>query len=202
MLEAFSSFRPWTDPQCVSIARLAMRPTLTPHPDVDSARSGRESSPWFMDLCGSWSLRLWSDPDAVSRRAVTDDVPKPDRWQSVEVPGNWTLQGFDDLPHYTNVQMPWPLRPPLTPQDNTTGVYRTTFTVSKDWHARRIIVHVGGAESVHAVFLNGTFVGYGTDSRLPSEYDISAHVRKGENLLAIVVPRYSAQSYVEDQDQW
>ena len=37
---------------------------------------------------------------------------------------------------------------------------------------------------------------------LPSEYDVSAHVRQGVNDIAIVVIRYSAHSYVEDQDQW
>ncbi|MGG7380453.1 sugar-binding domain-containing protein, partial [Escherichia coli] len=38
--------------------------------------------------------------------------------------------------------------------------------------------------------------------RLPSEYDISALVQAGENDVAIVVIRYSAHSYIEDQDQW
>ena len=64
------------------------------------------------------------------------------------------------------------------------------------------MLHVGGAESVHAVFVNGAFVGYGTDSRLPSEYDITDLTVAGTNHVAIVVVRYSAHSYVEDQDQW
>jgi beta-galactosidase len=55
---------------------------------------------------------------------------------------------------------------------------------------------------VHSVRVNGEFVGYGTDSRLASEYDISPFVREGMNLVSITVCRYSAQSYVEDQDQW
>lgn len=202
MIETFAHFRPWLDPQCVSIGRLPMRPTLTAHPDADSARSGREQSPWFADLCGSWDLRLWDSPDDVSRRAVGIDQPKPKKWRRVDVPGNWTVQGFDDLPHYTNVQMPWELRPPHVPEHNTTGVYRRAFDVPKEWKQRRLILHIGGAESVHAVFVNGTFVGYGTDSRLPSEYDISSYIRAGRNSLAVLVPRYSAQSYVEDQDQW
>ncbi len=179
-----------------------MRPTLTPYPNVDSARHDRESSPWFIDLAGAWDLRLWANPDAVSRRAVGRDAPKPKKWRSVQVPGNWTVQGLGDDPHYTNVQMPWSLRPPEVPSDNTTGVYRRTITIPSSWRERRIVVHIGGAESVHAVFVNGVFVGYGTDSRLPSEYEITPHVVEGTNILAIVVPRYSAQSYVEDQDQW
>ncbi len=41
------------------------------------------------------------------------------------------------------------------------------------------MIHVGGAESVHAVYVNGRFVGYGTDSRLASEYDVTAFVQPG-----------------------
>jgi beta-galactosidase len=63
-------------------------------------------------------------------------------------------------------------------------------------------LHVGAAESVHSIRINGEFVGYGTDSRLASEYDISPFVREGMNLVSITVCRYSAQSYIEDQDQW
>ena len=40
------------------------------------------------------------------------------------MPGNWTVQGVDDLPHYTNVQMPFPGPPPRLPDRNPTGVYR------------------------------------------------------------------------------
>lgn len=69
-------------------------------------------------------------------------------------------------------------------------------------HSERIVLHVAGAESVHAVYVNGQFVGYGTDSRLPSEYEIGGLLNKPVNDLAIVVIRYSAHSYIEDQDQW
>ena len=81
-------------------------------------------------------------------------------------------------------------------------MHRTTFTVAKNWKGRRTVLHIGGAESVHMVYVNGAFVGYGTDSRLPSEYDISAALTSGKNELAIVVCRFSAQSHLEDQDQW
>ena len=47
---------------------------------------------------------------------------------------------------------------------------------------------------MHAVFVNGEFAGYGTDSRLASEYDITALTRRGKNDVAIVVMRYSAET--------
>jgi len=193
------ALKPWTDPGVVAWRRLAQRPTLTTFPDAESVRLGRESSPWWRSLDGTWDLKLWKHPDVVPASAVSG---AGSGWRRVAVPGNWTMQGFDDLPHYTNVDMPWPLRPPHLPDRLTTGVYRRTFTVPVNWRRRRIVLHVGGAESVHAVYVNGEFAGYGTDSRLPSEYDVSGLVTTGPNDVAIVVIRYSAQSYVEDQDQW
>ena len=52
------------------------------------------------------------------------------------------------------------------------------------------------------VWVNGTFVGVGTDSHLASTYDITGAVRSGRNTVCIVVPQWSASTWVEDQDQW
>lgn len=177
-----------------------MRPNLVSAPDVATARAGRESSPWWRSLDGSWSMRLFDHPDDVPTSAISGAMSRG--WQDVTVPGNWTLQGVGDLPQYTNVDMPWPGRPPSLPERVPTGVYRRTFRVPTSWRRRHTILHVGGAESVHIVYLNGEFIGYGTDSRLPSEYDLTDALATGDNDLVVVVVRYSAQSYLEDQDQW
>ena len=73
--------------------------------------------------------------------------PGPD-WSTATVPGCWTMQGFDDRPQYTNVQMPFPGRPPDVPADNPTGLYERTVEVPSSWAGRRIVLHVGAAESV------------------------------------------------------
>jgi beta-galactosidase len=112
------------------------------------------------------------------------------------------MQGTSDLPHYTNIQMPFPCAAGTCPTCNPTGVYRRTFDRADGWRSQQVVLHIGGAESVHAVYVNDRFVGYGTDSRLPSEYDVTDARPGGEHHLAVVVVRYSAQSYVEDQDQW
>lgn len=91
-------------------------------------------------------------------------------------------------------------------------------------------------ESVDSAFfcwLNGKFIGYSQDSRLPAEFDISslcvfnsdtgsdsptgsttavaetaqqvsvtAGEGSGENVLCVLVVRWSDGSYLEDQDQW
>ncbi len=205
MKSASIQSRPWTDPNAVSIDRLPMRMPTTAFASVAAARAAdRTASPWFRELNGVWSLRLFDDADAVPAGVVGAAVDvTTSAWKRVAVPGNWTMQDTGDLPHYTNVQMPFPGPPPRLPDHNPTGVYRRTFQVPAGWlRDRRVIVHIGGAESVHTVFVNGAFAGYGTDSRLASEYDITRFVVAGANTIAVVVSRYSAQSYVEDQDQW
>ena len=191
MIPVLGALRPWTDPTQLQINRLPMRS------DLPAENSDR------LSLAGKWSFRLFAHPDDVPPTAVTGPTPAAGRnWRALTVPGNWTTQIDDDVPHYTNVQMPFPGPPPALPPRNPTGVYRCTFRSRRDWRTQRMVLHVGGAESVHAVYLNDRFVGYGTDSRLPSEYDITDIAGPGENHLAIVVIRYSAHSYVEDQDQW
>ncbi len=46
------------------------------------------------------------------------------------------------------------------------------------------------------------FVGMGKDSRLPSEFDLTAHLVRGENVLAAMVIRWSDATWIEDQDHW
>ncbi len=200
MLPVVGELKPWQDPAVVSIGRRQMRPTLTAAPDVETVRLGPDASPWRLDVNGPWHFRLYDHPEAVPASAVDGSMSRG--WREVDVPGNWTLQGVGDHPHYTNVDMPWPGRPPSLPERIPTGVYRRSFRLTRVTRGRRAFLHVGGAESVHVVYVNGEFVGYGTDSRLPSEYDVTDRLIAGENELTIVVIRYSAQSYVEDQDQW
>ncbi len=188
-----------------------MAPPSSAHASIADARAADpyDSAPthWAHSLDGRWKFRLFDHPDNVPATAITTTADGR-RWTKVTVPGNWTVQhavdqnGDPDLPQYTNVRMPFDGPPPNLPDRNPTGVYRRDVTVPKRWIGRRIVLHIGGAESVHALYINGAFAGYGTDSRLASEYDITDHVIAGRNEVAIVVVKWSAHSYVEDQDQW
>ena len=112
------------------------------------------------------------------------------------------MQGTADLPQYTNVQMPFPGEAPHVPAANPTGVYERDFDLPTDWHGQRVVLHVGAAESVVIVELNGRRVGIGKDSHLASEFDVSAHVVAGRNVLRLTVVKWSDATFIEDQDQW
>lgn len=211
MLPVIGSIKPWTDPAVTSMGRLPMAPPTAAHASIADARSAdpldTADAPWRTTLNGKWAFRLFDHPDNVPAAAITKPATAAG-WTKVAVPGNWTMQdvvdqnGDTDLPQYTNVQMPFDGPPPNLPDRIPTGVYRRDLNVPKKWDGRRVVLHLGGAESVHAVYLNGEFAGYGTDSRLASEYDITDHVTTGKNELAVVVIKWSAHSYAEDQDQW
>lgn len=177
--------RSWARPEVVAFAR---EPMATHLPRATE-----------LSLDGAWSFTLVPRPEGVSPEHLTDDASS---WASVEVPGCWTMQGFD-RPHYTNVQMPFPGPPPSVPRHNPTGVYRRVLAVPRDWDGQQILLHVGGAETVLYVFVDGEPVGMGKDSRLPHTFDITKFVSAGdEHDLALVVVRWSDATYLEDQDHW
>ncbi|MFP4644819.1 MAG: sugar-binding domain-containing protein, partial [Spirochaetales bacterium] len=170
-----------------------------PEPQSRAAATPAERNPWRQSLNGRWQFELLERPEALEARHIAPGGPP--LAHEITVPGNWTMQGFD-RPHYTNVVMPFPHKPPRVPDENPTGVYRTSFSLRESFAGRRTLLYIGGAESVYHVFLNGREIGYATDTRLPSEFDISEALSGGENTLAIVVIRWSAASFIEDQDQW
>ncbi|MFN8622309.1 MAG: glycoside hydrolase family 2 TIM barrel-domain containing protein [Chloroflexota bacterium] len=169
---------PWTTPELTSLGRLPMH--SVPHLDR-------------LPLDGTWRFQLLHTPDETPGET----------WGSAEVPGLWTrMEGTWDLPHYTNVQMPFPGVAPQIPAVNPTGVYERTFTVPRGWAGKRIVLHVGAAESVLLVHLDGEQIGISKDSHLAAEFDLTGLVWEGEHTLRLTVVKWSDATYVEDQDQW
>ena len=187
----------WLTPEVQSIGRLPMGAPFAPYDCVDDARRG-EPSPWVRSLDGRWPFTLAAGPDQVTEDHLSGPT---DGWDEVAVPGTWVLQGHGD-PTYLNIEMPFALHAPDVPADNPTGVYRRTFTVPSAWRRRRTLLRIGSADSLALAWLNGSFVGLGKDSRLSSSFDVTDHLRPGVNDLAVVVPRWSDASWIEDQDQW
>ncbi|MFI1393657.1 glycoside hydrolase family 2 TIM barrel-domain containing protein [Streptomyces sp. NPDC020681] len=171
--------RPWESPEITSWNRLPMHAV--------------DRRPGSVSLDGCWRFQLLPAPGA----------PLADHWSELAVPGVWTMQDTEDLPQYTNVQMPWPEYPPLSPAANPTGVHEREFDVPAEWAGRRIVLQVGAAESVLIVEVNGRSMGIGKDSHLASEFDITGAVRPGEpNTVRLTVVKWSDASHIEDQDQW
>ncbi|AWW36735.1 beta-galactosidase [Streptomyces sp. AS58] len=178
-MDPLRALRPWEAPEVTSWGRLAMSGVDRRHPSLS--------------LDGDWHFQLLPSPDA----------PVGETWSTAHVPGAWTLQDTDDLPHYTNVRMPFAEFPPHSPAANPTGVYERTVDVPAEWAGRRIVLQVGAAESVLLVQVDGRPVGVSKDSHLAAEFDLTAVVRAGDRaVLRLTVVKWSDASHLEDQDQW
>jgi hypothetical protein len=215
----------WMDPTIPAVNRLTMHVPLRLFETEEAARKAAcrphmvacndttdeplTPNVWRMDE-QEWMFVLQDTAeealDFVHRQQETDE------WKPIAVPSNWTLQGFKDKPIYTNQKYPFPVCPPLVPHHNPTGIYRLTFDLpwqddphtdykySADMSDFTLLLH--GVESACYVYLNHQFVGFTKDSRLPAEFDVTPHLQPTQNLLELVVMRWSDGSYVEDQDHW
>ncbi len=193
----------WQNPQIVGRNKEPAHVPLVPYPDVASAlRADRYTSSYLRLLNGPWKFFFAPNP-----ASTPEGFYKPDfdvsAWDTIMVPGNWQLQGYD-IPIYVNVQYPFPIDdlPRVPEDDNPTGCYRRTFTIPEEWEGRQIFILFEGVDSAFHIWVNGELVGYSQGSRLPAEFNITRYLRPGENTLAVRVYRWSDGSYLEDQDFW
>lgn len=192
----------WENPQVIEQNRAATHVLLGAYPDAELARQcDRTASPFVQVLNGDWSFYLADNPASVPEGFFADSFDVS-AWDSIPVPGNWQLYDYPDKPIYTNVAYPFPPTPPQVPVHNPTGCYRRNFTIDPSWERRIVALVFESVDSAFYLWVNGVLVGYSTDSRLPAEFDLTGYLRPGENTLAVQVMRYSAGTYLEDQDYW
>ena len=126
------------------------------------------------------------------------------KWGSINVPSNWEREGYGKA-IYTNINFPFKRDPPNPPAEgNATGLYRLNFKTPEAFLSsdRRVHITFNGADSSLTVWVNGEYIGYSQDSRLPAEFDITDALKKSaseENVLAVRVIRWCDGSYLEDQ---
>lgn len=198
-----TNLRDWENPAVFGKNKRTGHVPLGAYPDAALALQGKSlASPNVRSLNGTWQFHLASSPESVPA-AFSQPQFDVSAWPDIAVPGNWQLQGFDDIPIYTNVAYPFTPNPPFVPAENPTGCYRRTFRVDPAWQGRTIRLLFESVDSAFYVWVNGQKVGYSQDSRLPAEFDITPFVSfDGENVLAVQVMRYCDGSYLEDQDMW
>ena len=191
----------WEDPLVDGINRDRARATSCSYASVEAALSGnREGSGRMMSLDGTWDFHFANRPSLAPEDFMKKKVQG---WDRIPVPSNWEMLGYG-YPVYASSVYPFrPIDPPRVPRENNwTGSYQRSFSLPADWKDMNITLHFGAVSSSFHVWLNGAFVGYGEDSFLPSEFNITPYLREGENLLSVRVHRWSDGSYLEDQDHW
>ncbi|TLS82389.1 beta-galactosidase subunit alpha [Photobacterium damselae subsp. damselae] len=179
--------------------RMAPRAYFFSYDSVQSAKSfQRELSHRFMLLSGQWTFNFFTNPLLVPEEFYSQKMTD---WGHITVPNMWQMEGHGDL-QYTDEGFPFPIDVPFVPTDNPTGAYQRTFTLGEQWNDKQTIIKFDGVETYFELYVNGQYVGFSKGSRLTAEFDISAYVQQGENLLSVRVMQWADSTYIEDQDMW
>ena len=150
----------------------------------------------------------WKFFHALNERQVIPGFEAADYdcrpWADIVVPAHIQMEGYG-VPQYCNIQYPWDGSEDVVigelPQSfNPVACYVKYFDLPENMLGQRVFVSFQGAESCVAVWLNGHYVGFSSDSFTPSDFELTDYLTEGENKLACRVYRFSAGSWLESQD--
>lgn len=152
-------------------------------------------------LNGVWNINYYSD--IVERDEEFYNKTKLS--STIQIPSNFELHGYGQL-HYVNTQYPWDGVEDLS-IGQTPRKVNYCFQLIKNFDYKinddnKYSICFEGVESAFNLWLNGQYIGYSTDAYTTSEFDITENLIDGENSIAIEIYKYTASSWLDDQDFW
>jgi beta-galactosidase len=198
----------WEDHHVLQINREPARAYFIPY--------GEQQGDRRLSLNGEWLFRWTKTPEERIQDFYRTDF-EATGWATFPVPANWEVNTSGKrygTPIYISAGYPFKIDPPYVMREpkaawttyeerNPTGQYRRTFAVPDSWTAGgQTFLRFEGVMSAFYVWVNGQRVGYSQGSMEASEFNVTPYLKKGENLIAVEVYKYSDGSYLEDQDFW
>ena len=167
---------------------------------MDKLIEHREASDRMQLLNGNWKFKYFESIYDV-KESFYETGYDLDSFDDIHVPGVWQMAGYDTH-QYANIRYPFPFDPPYVPQDIPCGAYVYSFDYHKETKAPKAYLNFEGVDSCYYVWLNGKYVGYDQVSHVTGEFDVTEHLKEGENRLAVLVLKWCDGSYLEDQDKF
>ena len=217
----------WNDPAQLGLNKEMPRAWFFSFDSKDNARKVLpENSIYWRSLDGKWKFHFSPSPEERPQRFYRTDFNDAS-WDEISVPGNWNVLGINKQngqrrwgsPIYTNQLVIFHTE--RTPGDwrkgvmrdnppaytthkfpNEVGSYRRSFMVPENWEGREVYICFDGVDSFFYLWINGQYVGFSKNSRNAARFDISRHLKKGRNEVAVEVYRNSDGSMLEAQDMF
>ena len=169
-------------------------------PSQDLSWTDRRGTDRFYLLNGDWKFRYFESIYDIKEDFFAESFV-PDGFDLIPVPSNWQDHGYG-IHQYTNTRYPFPFDPPYVPHENPCGAYVKKFVYKKAEGTSTYHLNFEGVDSCCYVWLNGAFIGYHQVSHSTAEFDITEHLKDGENTLCVLVLQWCDGSYLEDQDKF
>lgn len=155
----------------------------------------RENSNRFFLLNGIWNFRFYD-----SFLDIEDDFLDIDFSQTITVPSNWQLYGYDK-PMYVNIRYPIAYNPPFVPDQNPVGLYQRKFSIDLS-DGFDMFLNFEGVDSCFYLYINNEFVGYSQVTHMTSEFNVTKYLVNGENSITVMILKWCDGTYLECQDKW
>ena len=217
----------WNNPALLGLNKEMPRSWFFSFDTRDNARKVLpENSVYWKSLDGVWKFHFASSPDRRPQRFYRTDFDDSG-WDDIKVPGSWNVQGIDKhdgsrkygSPIYVNqwtvfhtertvgdwrkgVMRDNPANYTAHEYPNEVGSYRRSFELPDNWDGREIYISFDGVDSFFYLWINGQYVGFSKNSRNAARFNITRHVKKGRNEVAVEVYRLSDGSFLEAQDMF
>ena len=217
MVPKTSSKNDWENEKVFAINKEPGHPTLIPYAtEEEMVADAAYEHPWertastrYLLLNGKWKFNWVKAPE---ERPVNFFKPgyNVSDWGEIDVPSCWEMLGYG-TPLYTNVTYPFLNNPPfieaqrgytMEKEPNPVGSYRREFTLPADWSGKDVFLHFDGVYSAFYVWVNGKKAGYSQGANNDAEFNVTKYVKKGTNVVAVEVYKWSDGSYLEDQDMF
>ena len=168
----------WENPEVIGIGREPMGAHFHIYGNSQDAhnQTGEQTAP----LEGQWTFNLYASPENVPQDWLSIQQDGAEG-RAIAVPHLWTMDDAEsDQPIYTNVRMPFRHEPPRTPRHNPTGIYRCWFDVEEV--DGRTLINLEGIENCYEIALNGEWLGFNKDARLPAHFELTSKLRSRTKL--------------------
>ncbi|ACT49260.1 glycoside hydrolase family 2 protein [Methylovorus glucosotrophus] len=135
------------------------------------AQAAPSSGPQVLDLSGSWQFM------PTNRIQVTPSLTPPaEGWRTINVPDNWFRQGQD-----------------ISGQ----AWYSTRFKLDDSMRGKHAELKFEGVDYLADVWVNGQYLGHHEGYFQPFSFDITPHLRDGDNVITVLV-----DSPLEKPEDW
>jgi hypothetical protein len=153
------------DPQKVSAIR------WTPMPS-----SVGDLKDFKIDLSGNWQFNASPEKDFFQKSELSG-------WKTIEVPGEWVMQGF-------------------TVKSGEYAGYVRSFKIPNEWKGKRILLKCEAVYSECEIWINKKQVGRHLGGMTAFQTDITSQVKNGENNISITVRSESLADTLSNASQY